>query len=138
MTLWAVARPPGPATYGGRVTADEPQYLLSATSLGEDVDLDIADEIAAERYRTFHARTCHRRPGVVGFAAERELPPPVRPDRRRHCQRSVHQIQGTALLHMQFDEYPDAIDQVRVLAEVLRVTPDAGERLGQSDSVDVT
>ena len=78
------------------------------------------------------------RPGVVGFAAERELPPPVWPDRRRHCQRSVHQIQGTALLDMQFDEYPDAIDQVRVLAEVLGITPDPGESLGERDSVDVT
>jgi hypothetical protein len=41
------------ATYGARTTADEPQYLLTALSLGEDLDLDIADEIAAERYRPF-------------------------------------------------------------------------------------
>jgi hypothetical protein len=37
-----------------RTTADEPQYLLSAISLAEDRDLDIADELAAERYRPFH------------------------------------------------------------------------------------
>lgn len=37
-----------------RTTADEPQYLLTAISLGEDRDLDIADELAAERYRPFH------------------------------------------------------------------------------------
>jgi hypothetical protein len=43
-----------PATYGGRVTADEPQYLLSATSLVEDGDLDIADELADERWRDYH------------------------------------------------------------------------------------
>jgi len=44
-----------PATYGARTTADEPQYLLSAISLAEDGDLDIADELAAERWRPFHA-----------------------------------------------------------------------------------
>lgn len=42
------------ATYGARVTADEPQYLLTSLSLGEDFDLDISDEIAEERFRPFH------------------------------------------------------------------------------------
>ncbi len=42
------------ATYGARVTADEPQYLLSAISLGNDGDLDISDELAEEAYRPFH------------------------------------------------------------------------------------
>ena len=42
------------ATYGAQTTADEPQYLLSALSLYEDGDLDIADELEAERYRDFH------------------------------------------------------------------------------------
>ncbi len=42
------------ATYGARVTADEPQYLLTSLSLAEDVDLDISDEIATERFRRFH------------------------------------------------------------------------------------
>jgi hypothetical protein len=42
------------ATYGARVTADEPQYLLTAISLGRDGDLDIADELADEAYRPFH------------------------------------------------------------------------------------
>jgi hypothetical protein len=45
---------PARATYGARTTADEPQYLLSAQSLWEDRDLDIADELAAERWRDFH------------------------------------------------------------------------------------
>lgn len=45
---------PGRATYGARVSADEPYYLLSALSLAEDGDLDIADELDAERWRTFH------------------------------------------------------------------------------------
>jgi hypothetical protein len=43
------------ATYGARTSADEPQYLLSALSLAEDGDLDIADELREERWRAFHA-----------------------------------------------------------------------------------
>lgn len=42
------------STYGARVSSDEPQYLLTAMSLWEDLDLDISDELEAERYRTFH------------------------------------------------------------------------------------
>lgn len=42
------------ATYGAQVTADEPQYLLSALSLGEDLDLDISDELADRRFLDFH------------------------------------------------------------------------------------
>jgi hypothetical protein len=52
--LWCCLGLAVPATHGGRVTADEPQYLLSATSLAEDGDLDIADELAAGRWRTYH------------------------------------------------------------------------------------
>src|SRR5688572_28591099 len=44
---------PGRATYGAQVTADEPQYLLSALSLFEHQDLDITDELAAKRWRVF-------------------------------------------------------------------------------------
>jgi hypothetical protein len=44
-----------PATHGTRTTADEPQYLLTAISLAEDHDLDIADELADGRWRPFHA-----------------------------------------------------------------------------------
>jgi hypothetical protein len=44
-----------PASHGTRTTADEPQYLLTAISLAEDRDLDIADELAAGRWRAFHA-----------------------------------------------------------------------------------
>ena len=46
---------PAHATYGARVTADEPQYLLTAISLGDDGDLDISDELADEAYRPFHS-----------------------------------------------------------------------------------
>src|SRR4029453_875416 len=44
-----------PATHGTWTTADEPQYLLTAISLAEDGDLDIADELAEGRWRAFHA-----------------------------------------------------------------------------------
>ena len=43
------------STYGGNASVDEPQYLLTALSLWEDRDLDIADELAAQRWRAFHA-----------------------------------------------------------------------------------
>ncbi|HEX2296518.1 MAG TPA: hypothetical protein VHN37_14585 [Actinomycetota bacterium] len=49
-SLWAS---PGRASYGARTTGDEPHYLLTALSLAEDGDLDVSDEIAAERYRPF-------------------------------------------------------------------------------------
>lgn len=42
------------ATYGAQVTADEPHYLVTAISLAEDGDLDVADELAEERWRAFH------------------------------------------------------------------------------------
>ena len=54
---WAMVALPAQATYGARVTADEPQYLLSALSLGEDLDLDISDEIADRAYEPFHEIT---------------------------------------------------------------------------------
>ena len=55
VTGWAATGIGARATYGARVTADEPQYLLSAISLAEDHDLDIADELAERRWRAFHA-----------------------------------------------------------------------------------
>lgn len=51
---WAGLGAPSHATYGARLTADEPQYVLTAMSLAEDRDLDIADELADERWRDFH------------------------------------------------------------------------------------
>jgi hypothetical protein len=51
-----------PATHDTWTTADEPQYLLTAISLAEDGDLDIADELAAGRWRGFHALPCPSRP----------------------------------------------------------------------------
>ncbi len=52
---WALLGAGADATHTARLTADEPQYVLSAISLVEDGDLDIADELADERWREFHA-----------------------------------------------------------------------------------
>lgn len=63
----------GQALDGGRTAADEPQYLLTAISLFEDRDLDIADELGAARWRDFHADELPRqtRPTPAG----REISP---------------------------------------------------------------
>lgn len=37
-----------------RVTGDEPEYLLTAISIAEDLSLDVSDEIEDEQYREFH------------------------------------------------------------------------------------
>ena len=42
------------ASHGARVTADEPQYLTTAISIGEDFDLDISDELAERRFELYH------------------------------------------------------------------------------------
>jgi hypothetical protein len=43
------------ATRDDQTTADEPHYLMTAISLGEDRSLDVSDERLAGRYRDFHA-----------------------------------------------------------------------------------
>ena len=42
------------ATYGAKISVDEPQYLLTALSIAEDFDLDISDELDERRYLPFH------------------------------------------------------------------------------------
>ncbi len=42
------------ATYGAQVSGDEPQYLTTAISIGEDFDLDISDEIDERRFEPYH------------------------------------------------------------------------------------
>jgi hypothetical protein len=54
VAAWGLLGVPARATYGARVTADEPQYLLTAISLWEDRSLDISDELREERWRDFH------------------------------------------------------------------------------------
>lgn len=50
----ALAGIPARATYGAQVSGDEPYYLLTALSLANDADLDIANQLAAGAYRPFH------------------------------------------------------------------------------------
>ncbi|MDP6214848.1 MAG: hypothetical protein QGI41_07915 [Acidimicrobiales bacterium] len=53
-TITAAVGIPARTTYGAQVSVDEPQYLMTAISLGEDFDLDVSDEIDEERYLPFH------------------------------------------------------------------------------------
>lgn len=52
--LWCLPGTGVRATRGAHVAVDEPQYLLSATSLAEDLDLDISDELRGQRWREYH------------------------------------------------------------------------------------
>ncbi len=52
--VWCASGIGARATYNTRTTADEPQYLLSAISLFEDGDLNIADERVEGRFLAFH------------------------------------------------------------------------------------
>lgn len=52
--LWCAPGIAVHATRATQVAVDEPQYLLSATSLYDDLDLDISDELSAERWRDYH------------------------------------------------------------------------------------
>jgi hypothetical protein len=54
VAVWVAPGAAARASDGGRVTADEPQYLMTAISLGEDHDLDVRDERLEQRYREFH------------------------------------------------------------------------------------
>ena len=45
---------PARSTYGAQVSVDEPQYLMTALSLGKDFNLDISDEIENGEYLPFH------------------------------------------------------------------------------------
>jgi hypothetical protein len=56
----ALAFLPARALRGARTAADEPQYLLTSISLAEDHDLDLADELAAARWRDFAGRDLPR------------------------------------------------------------------------------
>jgi hypothetical protein len=54
VTAWAAPAAWARASHGARTTADEPHYLITAISLGEDFDLDVADERREQRWRDFH------------------------------------------------------------------------------------
>lgn len=61
---WVFPAAAVPAARGGHTTADEPQYLMTAISLGEDGSLDIADERAEGRFVPFHAGGLPRQEAV--------------------------------------------------------------------------
>lgn len=74
LTLLAAAPAVGVrATTEAWTTGDEPHYLLTALSLGEDGDLDISDEWAEERWRSFH-ETPPARQSVVRADGRRVVP----------------------------------------------------------------
>ncbi len=54
VTLAAAAGIPARAAVGAQVTADEPQYLLTAGALYHRHDLDIGPDLRAESYRPYH------------------------------------------------------------------------------------
>jgi hypothetical protein len=71
--LAALAFLPARALVGSRTAADEPQYLLTAISLAEDHDLDIADELSAARWRDFAGHDLSRQ--TEPTPAGREISP---------------------------------------------------------------
>lgn len=79
VTLWAGLGAGARATYGARMTADEPQYVLSAISLAEDLDLDISDELADERWRPFHEAELPRQTQPLADGSERSPHDPLLP-----------------------------------------------------------
>ena len=92
VAAWTMIGIPAHATYGARVTADEPQYLLTAISLGDDGDLDIADELADEAYRPFHRVDLDPQT----LPARRRRPPdqPARSAAARRCSRLPMRVGG--------------------------------------------
>ncbi len=61
------------ATFGAHVAVDETQYALTALSLAEDGDLDIADELGAQRWRDF--ADVQPPPQTEVLADERQISP---------------------------------------------------------------
>ncbi len=74
VTLLAMAGLDARATYGARTTADEPQYLLSATSLATDFDLDISNQLDARAYEPYHEITVDTQTRELDAAGRRVSP----------------------------------------------------------------
>ncbi|MDH5519529.1 MAG: hypothetical protein OEZ14_03240, partial [Acidimicrobiia bacterium] len=62
------------ATYGARTTADEPQYLLSASSLAADGDLDISNQLDARSYLPYHEITVDTQTRALDESGRRVSP----------------------------------------------------------------
>lgn len=61
------------ATHGNQTSADEPHYLLTAASLAQDGDLDVANQVDEELYRSFHEQRLA--PQAATQASGREVVP---------------------------------------------------------------
>ncbi len=72
--LWCLPGIAVRGTFGAHVAVDEPQYLLSATSLWEDLDLDISDELADERWRTYHRSRLPEQTELLGPVEDAPTP----------------------------------------------------------------
>ncbi len=66
VTGWCAPAIPARAEFDARVTADEPQYLLTAISLAEDRDLNIRDELRLQRWKAFHDAPLPRQTKPLG------------------------------------------------------------------------
>lgn len=62
------------AAYGARTTADEPQYLLTASSLADDRDLDISNQLDARSYLPYHEITVDTQTRVLDESGRRVSP----------------------------------------------------------------
>ena len=62
------------ATYGAKISVDEPQYLLTALSIAEDFDLDISDELDERRYLPFHELRLNRQTIDLNDSGQRISP----------------------------------------------------------------
>ena len=72
-----------PGSHGAQTTGDEPHYLLSALSLGEDGNLDVSDEIARGAYLPFHRPAAAPGRGrAYGRLDRAPRPPAAAPPRR--------------------------------------------------------
>lgn len=54
VTAWTAGAVNARSSYGNQTTGDEPHYLVTALSLGEDRSLDLRDELREGAYRPFH------------------------------------------------------------------------------------
>jgi len=74
VTLIALPAIGARATYGARTTADEPQYLLSASSLVADGDLDIGNQLEARSYLPYHEITVDTQTRALDESGRRVSP----------------------------------------------------------------
>jgi hypothetical protein len=79
VAAWAMVAVPARAVRATQTTADEPQYLLTALSLGEDFDLDISDEVRDRRFEPFHEASLNPQTRPLADGAEYSPHDPLLP-----------------------------------------------------------